>query len=440
MWTKIQEHFHYTTATLLAIITAAITLATTLGLNISHDTRDAILQLAGLILGGIVIGGSVKSSAMMRAGIHPLQKAARDEWPEHMAMTVKGTTIDPFAGGGITVTVGVPLGLGGNTCMSGSECGFEVSSNLGPHVGLIGDEGAENRAPSNGPTVKTPVDPVDPVHPRRRPHGDDLHPILQAHGTFAGLKLGKGELKLDARTPILGEFMEARLGLKLPAKTDWIPPVAAELGGDFAMMGNDTYGDCTCAALGHAIQIWTGTLGTPVTLTAAQILELYWATGTADDGRSMFEVLKHVAHNGLAGHQIGAYVGLGLRRYSHRDIRAAIDLFGGAYLGVMLPRSAQSQSVWDVAGDPDKSGPAERGSWGGHAIWAADYDHDGVTVITWGHPQKMTWHFLDAYGDEAYAIIAPDWLKAGKTIEGVDLAGLTAYLATIKSKHYPTIE
>jgi hypothetical protein len=257
------------------------------------------------------------------------------------------------------------------------------------------------------------------------------------HGTFAGLALGKAKPKLDARTPVLGEFMDARLGIKLPKNTSWLPPIEQLLGNDFGMMGNDTYGDCTCAALGHAIQIWTGTEGPPATLTTAQILDLYWKTGTEDDGRVMFEVLKYAQHHGLAGHDFGAYVSVGLRRYSHRDVRAAIDLFGGCYLGVMLPETAQTQAIWNLVGDPSKPGPAEAGSWGGHAIWLADYDHEGPTCITWGHPLKMTWKFLDAYADEGYAVIGPDWLKGGKTIEGFDLAALTSYLNVIKSGVQP---
>lgn len=422
MWLKLQQHLHYTTASLLAIIAAAITLATTLGLHVSPNLRDQILQLAGLILGGIVVGGGMKSSGMLHAGIHPLQKAAMQADLADLAHLQHASLAEiPWTGTG---------DRHGNAADGLVEVALTRTIDVPPHVGIVTSvkEGGGGNVQS-GPSL----------HPRHRAHGDDLHPILQAHGSFAGLKLGKGTPKLDARTPILGEFMDARLGIKLPKSTDWISPVAGELGGDFAMMGNDTYGDCTCAALGHAIQIWTGTNGQPVTLTAAQILALYWATGSSDDGRAMFEVLKHVAHNGLSGHQIGAYVGLGLRRYSHRDVRAAVDLFGGAYLGVGLPLSAQSQAIWDLVGDPSKSGQAEWGSWGGHAIWAADYDHEGVTVITWGHPQKMTWRFLDAYGDEGYAIIAPEWLKDGKTIEGIDLAALTAYLAQIKSNNYPTI-
>lgn len=392
MWTKLQAHFHYTTATILAIIGAAITLATTLGLHVSPSVRDGILQLAGLVLGGIVVGGGVKSAGMLQAGIHPLQKA---ELKADLAQTH-------------AILAAAPL---------------EHEHEPGKlHISLIADHGPET------------IRPIRVSHTRHYDHhGDGDHPILQAHGSFKGLALGKHKPVVDARTPMLGEFMDAKLGVKLPKQTNWLPPLEQALG-DFGMMGNDTYGDCTCAALGHAIQLWTGEDGQPpVTLTTAQILDLYWATGTQDDGRDMFQVLKYVHANGLAGHTFGAYVGVGLRRYSHRDVKAAIDLFGGCYLGVALPETAQSQSLWDVVGDPTKPGPAQAGSWGGHAIWLADYDHVGPTCITWGHPLKMTWKFLDAYADEGFALIGNDWLKGGKTVEGLDLAALTSYLNIIKS-------
>jgi hypothetical protein len=324
MWTKLQQHFHYTTATILAILTAAITLATTLGLNVSASERTAILQLVGLILGGIVVGGGVKSAGMLNAGVHPLQKAAARADLENTRQMLAALERGSAANSDVRV----------GTAVTNAEPGATVKVTL----------------------EEQPAEPIR-MHPRQRGHGD--HPILKVHGTFAGLGLGKAKPKLDARTPVLGEFMDARLGIKLPKNTSWLPPIEQLLGNDFGMMGNDTYGDCTCAALGHAIQIWTGTEGPPATLTTAQILDLYWKTGTEDDGRVMFEVLKYVHHHGLAGHDFGAYVSVGLRRYSHRDVRAAIDLFGGCYLGVMLPESAQTQAIWNVVGDPHKPGPAE---------------------------------------------------------------------------------
>jgi hypothetical protein len=49
------------------------------------------------------------------------------------------------------------------------------------------------------------------------------------------------------------------------------------------------------------------------------------------------------------------------------------------------------------------------GSWGGHAVWAVAYDSRTVTVVTWGMRKALTWEFLAAYGEEAYALLSGAW-------------------------------
>jgi hypothetical protein len=125
------------------------------------------------------------------------------------------------------------------------------------------------------------------------------------------------------------------------------------------------------------------------------------------------------------------------------NIATAIWLFGGAYIGVELPMTAQSQDIWDVAGGPD----AEPGSWGGHAVYLVGYDFPEsqipspespapspvsrvscpgtMTCITWGGVKKMTWAWFEKYCSEAYALVSKDWLNAsGVSPSGFDLAAL----------------
>lgn len=409
--------FHFTSATIVSAIGAAMAVAVSFGLHLTPENKSSILTLVGLIAGGVTIGGAVKSRALLDTGEHPLQT--------HPVMR-RGRTIE-------TTLEGEPGLVGGD--LHRVEAGLGKLIHEHAHASVVGDLGPEE---------------IRPVTRRRREpeYGIDDHPILRVHGTFKGLGLGKSlQVKTDARTPVLAEFFTAAgpgLGRRLPAHVHRIPQIASEIGGDFGMMGNYVHGDCTCAALGHALQFWTGVpTGTADSPTTDDVLGLYWVTGTPpdpgadDNGRVMFDVLKYAHANGLFDHQLGAYVGVGLRRFHHRDVKAAIDMFGGCYLGVALPETAQSQAIWDVAGDPSQPGPAQPGTWGGHAIWCPDYDTKGVTCITWGHPQKMTWAFLDAYADEGYCIISPDWLAGGKTIEGFDLAALTAYLERIKSWQPP---
>jgi hypothetical protein len=60
------------------------------------------------------------------------------------------------------------------------------------------------------------------------------------------------------------------------------------------------------------------------------------------------------------------------------------------------------------------------------------YDAHGLTVVTWGALKRMTWGFWQAYCDEAYALLSPDFLNAsGVAASGFDLAQLNADLKTV---------
>ncbi|HWZ75935.1 MAG TPA: hypothetical protein VNX87_05325, partial [Candidatus Sulfotelmatobacter sp.] len=74
-----------------------------------------------------------------------------------------------------------------------------------------------------------------------------------------------------------------------------------------------------------------------------------------------------------------------------------------------------------------------KGSWGGHAIPVVAYDSRGVTCVTWGALQSMTWSFWEAYCEEAYAILSNDYLtKKKQTPQGFNLQQLQADLQDLK--------
>ena len=55
-----------------------------------------------------------------------------------------------------------------------------------------------------------------------------------------------------------------------------------------------------------------------------------------------------------------------------------------------------------------------------------------LECVTWGRVQQMTAQFYAKYCDEAWAILSPEMLKAGKSLEGFDLAQLQADLTALK--------
>lgn len=192
---------------------------------------------------------------------------------------------------------------------------------------------------------------------------------------------------------------------------------------DWGMMLNDQLGDCTCAGAGHLIQSWSAAVKPEFVPADADILQAYKAVSgyngnaNTDNGAVELDVLKYWKGTGIALHQIAGFASLDPQNDEHT--RQAIWLFGGIYIGLALPQSAQDQIEWDVSDGFWQSikhvfTPAldpTPGSWGGHAVPVLGYDSTGLTCITWGEPLKMTWAFYHKYCDEAYAVLSPDWLQ-----------------------------
>jgi hypothetical protein len=252
-----------------------------------------------------------------------------------------------------------------------------------------------------------------------------IHPELEREGSFEHLKLGKLPVRHDERTLLLATYLDDAAVLpNVP------PELSAPTVDAWPMYGNDRLGDCTIAAVGHMIQAWTSDAGAPRQIADADVEQAYIpGTGTDDTGRFELDVLNYWRTTGVGADKIAAYAAIDPSNHAH--VMAAAYLFGGVYIGVALPTTAQGQPVWDVVGD-GKTGPSQPGSWGGHAVDVVAYDSDGLTIVTWGALLKMTWGFWDAYVEEAYAVISPDFLNAaGQTPAGFDAAALQADLAAV---------
>ncbi len=236
------------------------------------------------------------------------------------------------------------------------------------------------------------------------------------------MKLGKKPRRFDRRTLRLARYLTPALPLPPPAVTN------SQGITSWGMMLNDTLGDCTIAGVAHAIQVWTLSKGSEVTVPDPTVLQFYeqWDgydpnNPGSDQGGVELDVLNDWRQNGFDGHPLLAFADPDTQDTLH--VQQAIALFGGLYIGVQLPISAQTQDVWDV----DTSPNGKPGSWGGHCVFVPDYDATGLTCITWGAPKKMTWGFWGTYCDEAHALLSPDWQPPA----GFDMAALQADLTAV---------
>jgi hypothetical protein len=245
-------------------------------------------------------------------------------------------------------------------------------------------------------------------------------------------KLGRKAVKTDTRTLRMARYLAPALVLP-PAAVDWTKGVTA-----WGMMLNDTLGDCTIAGCGHAVQVWTlNVAGVMATVPDAVVEQYYgkfdgYVPGdvSTDNGGVELDVLTDWRAQGFAGHQLTGFADPAVADLV--EVRQSINLFGGVYIGVNLPLSAQGQAVWDVVPDPG-DGSTAPGSWGGHCVYVPKYDQAGFTCITWGGLQRMTTAFWQKYVDEAHTLLSQDWLAAAglDDPQGFNLSQLQADLAAI---------
>ena len=220
-------------------------------------------------------------------------------------------------------------------------------------------------------------------------------------------KLGKRPARHDLRT---FDYAKYRTGVAAP------PPDAHWGHGiPFAMLANDKYGDCVEAGYAHMAQIWCDRAGNPFVPDDADTLAAYTAiTGfnpddpSTDKGTDILTAVNYWKSTGMNGHEITAFAAL--NPLDQNQMEEAIAFFGGAYIGLQLPISAQSQvgQEWTVTQGKD----AQAGGWGGHCVPLCGYDSGKIWCVTWGMEQPMTWQFLATYCDEAYVLLAEDWMEA----------------------------
>lgn len=248
----------------------------------------------------------------------------------------------------------------------------------------------------------------------------------------AALPLGKKAAANDHRDLIFAHY-DAGLPAPPPAVT-----LSAKVS-QWPMFFNDAIGDCAIACPAHEIECWSANArGQAALVKPASVLKAYEdvsgyrpadpnnpTTNDTDVGCVVNDVLNYWRRTGIGGDKITAFVRLDPT--SDLELRQAIDLFGGVYLGVQLPLSAQGEigRVWTV----HRGASGQAGSWGGHAINLVDYTSAGYTCVTWGALQRMTRGFVHHYADEAFAVLSADWMgPSGKSPQGWDMPALQADL------------
>lgn len=222
---------------------------------------------------------------------------------------------------------------------------------------------------------------------------------------------------------------------QLPPPPDQVILTEVEAAATYSgTLGNTTAGDCTIAGVGHLLQRWSlASSPAPIAFTDAQALAIYSqlegydpATGQPDNGLMETDVLAAWTGGGLFGNRAAGYATVSISSVDH--IKQTIDVYGGIYLGLDLPRSAEEQTDAGVPWTEPWFSPI----LGGHCVAGFEYDPNYLYVGTWGIRQPVAWSFVERYFDAAYAVADAAWLTAtGRTAAGLDLSGLVGDLPAV---------
>jgi hypothetical protein len=246
-------------------------------------------------------------------------------------------------------------------------------------------------------------------------------------------KLGRLPRGHDARIPKMVAVRKD--SPPLPTSIDYSIGMPSDLG---AML-NDSLGDCTCAAVGHAIQIWTFNAdgsSKMVTPPDSDIEALYELAGgyvpgnpSTDNGCVEQTVLTDWLNDAVDGNVLTAYVEVD--QTDMDEVKRTICECGLIYIGFNVPNylmNVPAGGTWDVDPHGDNS------SAGGHAVVICGYDVNGnMKVQSWGDWYIMTPAFWAANVDECYALANKDWMETtGNSPAGLTIAELETLMQSMK--------
>ena len=255
-------------------------------------------------------------------------------------------------------------------------------------------------------------------------------------------KFGRLHRTYDSRVPHLSALLAGQVLVPPPPQADNTKGMPSNLG----IMLNDKLGDCTCAAVYHAIQVWTFNVSKGkkmATWPDSDVEKLYIQAcgynpqipGEGPGGIEQHVLtywLKKGAPTGPSGatrEEIAAFVEVDPRNTD--DVKRTIYDCGLAYIGFNVP-----ESIYGAGGLPLKTWDYVPGATkivGGHAVILAGYDPNGAKVVSWGSYYRMTWSFFAQYVDEVYAIADNEWIaNGGKTPGGFTLDQLEAQMQALK--------
>jgi hypothetical protein len=264
--------------------------------------------------------------------------------------------------------------------------------------------------------------------------------LLSKNKSTSKLQMGKSPAKQDDRNIRFNKILNKSKLPIIPNSFNIDTTIYGDYNIPIPMFANDKYGNCVIAGRAHqTLRFELYEQNKIISIKDKHVLREYWfqsgGRGNAfDNGLVVLDSLNAWRNRGWNIHcknyKIYAYSQINPK--SEFETKAAIYLLSGIGIGLMLPTASMDQFIngshWTVINDSS----GEYGSLGGHYVYVIGYDDFGLTCITWGKYQKMSWEFYKKYCDEAYGII--DNKNIFSINSPVDVEKLQNYLNIITNK------
>lgn len=236
---------------------------------------------------------------------------------------------------------------------------------------------------------------------------------------MSDLKLGK----LDATRPRWLSDLAVYAKGKLPSPPASVDPPSVP----YPMDLNDQLGICTLAGVDHLLAAWNAEVheNDPRPDEDALRSTYFDLTGGEDSGLNESDLLATWRNSGLWGNKIRAYAPVPVTDI--RQQQQAIAFYGGLYLGIQCPASAQEDFAAKRPWVYDPASPIE----GGHCIVGLGFTPTAMLCATWGAIAEVTYPFLAHMLDEAWVVLGNEMVEAKGDGLGIDLASLEADLPTL---------
>lgn len=227
-----------------------------------------------------------------------------------------------------------------------------------------------------------------------------------------------------------------------PATEDYLAALA-----NWAMLGNDSAGDCVAVTWSNFRRLVTTFLSTEVYPSQAQVWEIYKTQNPqfdpngdpnvngpgsqADGGMDIQTLLEYlVTRGGPDGVKAVAFAKVDFGNTA--ELQAALAIFGGVWTGINVTEANQTEFGNDEPWDYVASSPVD----GGHSVLTGGYT-PLLKFITWAEETTFSASFVQHQVEEAWIVVWPEHLGTKEFEAGIDGTALATAFQELTGKPFP---